>query len=369
MSNLSRRELFKGILSSGILASGLGLTSCLSPQELEGMKVFWIHWEGAPLRTLFDLWIDPYGLHSDIRPPFPHKEYKLRNKKLSLPETWFENERPSSLLSHFVGIRGISTKSPHLKQCRMEWFSKELLQSIKKAEEESENGHKEKLLLWSSPNENLRYSYRELLGQERELKSSSAHPLSFFKDWINILKSGSESQVHVAITNRFSDNHYFENLSEITPTDLNLLKEYYRRLISELESLKDELKKRKIFDKTLILVTSDRARILTDQGTSLKSETLWQGLNIGLFSGALTGPVTLGHIAEEHPNYKESYPGTWGHGLENWRPADVHQLLADLSWSTGYTRAKKWSSPNPWIDLKPFHHLSIKKGPGQIINT
>lgn len=361
--SLKRREFLKALTIAGSL-SPMGLvSSCLKPKEFSGFDVYWLHLEGAPLRLGFDQWIDPYGYHKEIKPLTPQREYKTIGHKLSLPEVWFNKDDPSPLLENLISIRGLSTKSPHLKQCRHEWFSQDLLKTIH--HKESTNNKARPFLTWSTTNERLSQAYRPLLGPKRETSQSGTGD-NIFSQWRKSLK-GEHSKLQVLISNHTNQGLYFENLSQISEDQLRSLMAFYRKLINDLEVFVLDLKKRDLFKKSVILITSDRARIPTSKTFPLQTESLWQGLNISLISGAARGPVVLGHISKEHPKYKESYPGTWGHGLSSWTPANVHQLLGDLCWSTRYTDNKNWVSDNPWMDIKPFHGLYIKEGLGQII--
>jgi hypothetical protein len=366
LNKCNRRQLLQ-IGLKGLAAVQLGsLASCLAPQKVSGFHVFWLHWEGAPMRALFDLWIDPFAQYDHVRPLTQQRKATFNHHKVSIPELWFKNDRPSPLLSNLISIRGLSTKSPHLKQCRMEWFSHDLFSEIHN--ESSSISFK-----WISAQQNLAKSYRQILGPRNEVTIEDKGPLSFLDQWhqeIKGLQNNPEKLgVQLAVENRFKDGGYFENISTLSDKDIQEQQQYFHQLILGLESFVDHLQQRGLYKKSLILLTSDRSRVPTQRQPVLETETLWQGLNISLISGALKGPMVLGNLLKEHPRYSETYPGTWGHGLSQWSPADVHQLLADLSWSTGYTESKSWVSQNPWIDLKPYHGLYIKQGPGLIINS
>lgn len=362
-SGFKRRNFLKAIAGVGLLGQIGLLSSCLKREELPGFDVYWLHMEGAPLRLGLDHWIDPYGDHQEVTPIAPVKEFKHIGKKLFLPKVWFNGDQPSPLLENLISIRGLSTKSPHLKQCRHEWFSQDLLNRIHSLETEKPNSSP--YFSWSAKNERLSQIYRPILGQKREdvQKLSDNY---YFSQWKKNLK-GDHPKLQLMVTNHTDQNIYFENLSQVSQDQFQNLLAFYKKLISDLELFVQDLKKRDLFKKSVIVITSDRARIPTNKKFPLRTESLWQGLNISLISGAATGPIVLGHISKEHPKYKESYPGTWGYGLSSWTPADVHQLLADLCWTTRYTDDRNWVSDNPWMDIKPFHGIYIKKGLGQII--
>ncbi len=362
---INRRHFLQSGLK-GLTALQLSsLLGCLKPQKTPGFHIFWHHWEGAPLRAFFDLWIDPYNHHPKIEPLVPQRKVSFYNQSLSVPELWLKGNRPSPLLKKFLSIRGLSTKSPHLKQCRMEWFSQDLLSQLRGVDSPIS-------FSWSSSQENLAKTYRQILGPQGEIKDLGGQPLSFLKGWhklLNDVQRAKHPSIHLVVDNRYKSNGYFESISTFSEKDIEEQQDYYRQFIQGLEGFVTDLQKYDLYDKSIILLTSDRSRVPTQRQPVLETETLWQGLNISLLSGAIKGPVILGHLAKEHPRYSENYPGTWGHGLSHWGPAHVHQLLADLCWSTGYTESKSWVSENPWIDLKPYHSLYIKEGPGQIIDS
>lgn len=364
---LQRRQFLKLLAATGAITQTGLLSSCLKAKKVEGFDIYWLHFEGAPLRLGFDHWMDPYGHSPDVASLTATKVYRGAGQKITLPEVWFKDSGPSPILNNLMSIRGLSTKSPHLKQSRHEWFSEDFLKKLYQYEKTI--GSSGNALSWTATSERLSKIYRPLLGREREsqFKTRANDILSHWKVGLQKTTNASSSTIQLMIANGTDQGLYFENLSHISEDQFKSLMNYYRSLITALESFVSDLKKRDLFQKSMILLTSDRSRVPTNSNFPLTTESLWQGLNLTLISGALTGPVVLGHISKEHPKYKESYPGTWGHGISSWTPTDVHQLLADLCWSTRYTDSKSWVSDNPWMDIKPFHGLYIKKGLGQII--
>lgn len=365
--NWSRRAFLKNQVN---FLGGLGLinlTSCLGEGPLEPYSLYWIHLEGAPLRSLFDLFIDPFQHYSQIKHPTKTKSYKTTFGNYSIPEVWFKNDEPSELLDSLISIRGLSCASPHLKQSRHQWFAGREIQTLFSDREAPYH------FSWWCQNEALVKSYQRLL--PLELSDNNTNSQGSIEGLLPFLnnqgskKTLTKQEIKVAILNQFNDDSYFENSSSLNDQTLQEQVKFYRALIRSLESLCTQLKKERRFDKSLIMITSDRARVITSdlQKKPFKTEPMWQGLNLTLISGALKGPITLGNIYQEHPRYAQSYTGTWGVGVENWTPQHVHQLVTDFCLPKGHYGQTKWMSQNPWIDIKPLNHLFIKQGPGQII--
>lgn len=363
----SRRDFLKNQLNLLATLGLTSLTSCLGEGPLEAYSLYWIHLEGAPLRSAFDLFLDPFQHHSQIKHPTKMRSYKTTFGSYSIPEVWFENDEPSELLNSLISIRGLSCASPHLKQSRHQWFAGNEIQSLVN---NRESPHR---FSWWCQNEALVKSYQRLLPLElSDNRPESEGTLEGLLPFLNNLgskKTLPKKEIKVAILNQFDKDSYFENSSSLSDQTLKEQVKFYRTLIKSLESFCTQLKKEKRFDKSLIMITSDRARVITSdlQQKPLRTEPMWQGLNMSLISGALNGPVTLGNIYQEHPRYAQSYPGTWGVGVENWTPQHVHQLVTDFCLPKGQYGQTNWVSKNPWIDRKPLNHLFIKQGPGQII--
>lgn len=364
MTHFNRREFLKSQLAILSSAGLFGLSSCMQKKPLDSFSVYWLHIEGAPLRGIFDLIIDPFEHQPGISLPVTHKKYSYRFGQYSVPEVWFKGDNPSPLLSHLLTVRGLSSASPHLKQCRGQWFEQESFQKLFK----SNDGLQKIEASWFPQTPALGKIFQNLLPFERRAnaqdKAYDHHEV--FKYW---KESSTKPVLRLALLNQYAPDTYFENTSQIDESSLKQHLKFYREIIEGLEGFVDHLKKKKVFDKSLILISSDRARVITNptDGFPLKTEPMWQGLNISLLSGALKGPQTIGHIYKDHPRYADSYPGTWGAGVENWTPRHVHQLLADLCFPTGYYGQTSWVSKNPWLDRKPLNSFMVKPGPGQVL--
>ncbi|MCF8059743.1 MAG: hypothetical protein K9K67_10625 [Bacteriovoracaceae bacterium] len=377
MNSLNRRHFLK----TSFLSSLYGLTGCHLEGHHKPFKVFWLHLEGAPLRTPFDLWLDPFDHEKSLKGPIENAYIHRYGTKFKIPKVWVnESGDASPIIDNLLMVRGLTSKSPHLKECRKEWFSSpEFINLLKDMGKDN--------FSFLGQNDALNNTFTQIFGEEKKraaLSSSSSRLINtwadqtsktnpgllpIFSSWYQELnkKKGDTSGLVLSIVNSFGKApQYFENLSVIDEDTLGQTQLFYGDLIKGLEAFIHELKVYRLFDQTMILITSDRARVLTQNEYPLKSEPLWQGLNFSLIGGALKGPLTLGHIAKSHPLYSESYPGTWGMGLNDWTPNNVHQLLADLCIAKSYNAKAKWSSVNPWLDLKPLGSILVKLPPGKI---
>ncbi|GEM_PF-3045869 len=379
MNPLNRRQF----LRQSFLTSISGLVGCQMDYPNKPYQVFWLHLEGAPLRTPFDLWIDPYSHLKSFNPPFEQTKISKNDTRMEVPNVWKDKQgNVSPLMDNLLMFRGLTSQSPHLKQCRKEWFrGPEITKLLKELKENKQSFH------FQGQEKALDNTYAQLLGKENQRRNEVKFSSNATKEWANqtakqnptLLKTFSswhqclrekkkgDIGLELSVINSFGKApRYFEGLSEIDQASMTELQDFYRDLIRGLEVFVQELKVHRQFNETMILITSDRARVLTNNQYPLKSEPMWQGLNFSLIGGALKGPVTMGHIARNHPKYSQPYPGTWGFGLNDWSPSNVHQLLADLCLLKSYNSTKNWSSSNPWIDLKPLGSVLVKTAPGKI---
>ena len=366
MTKLSRRNFLKNQIATLAGLNILGLSSCLSKKPLDGFSLYLIHLEGAPLRSCFDLMLDPFNHNPQIYSPVPLKTYSHKYGQYKVPEVWFDQGKPSPLLENLMTVRGISTKSPHLSQCRSEWFESDSFKELFKTQETQRSNYSENSWIPQTPE--LGKIYENILPFER-LTLGQNKTLNLEEVFENLKPKGTGPKIQMAILNQYKPGSYFESTGSLGQEILEEQLKFYKKLIKEIESLVASLKRMDLFNSSAILITSDRARVVTNPSRQwpLKTEPMWQGLNFSLFSGAIHGPQTLGHINKEHPKYAESFPGTWGVGLENWTPRHVHQLIADLCFPKGYHGQTRWMSDNPWLDRKPMGSLTVKQGPGLVL--
>ncbi|MCR9203661.1 MAG: hypothetical protein NXH75_03725, partial [Halobacteriovoraceae bacterium] len=309
------------------------------------------HLEGAPVRTFFDNWMDPHGLFKVNRPEVELEQTQMYKVKQYFPKIWFKNNAPSPLLYNWVNIRGIETASPHLKEARKEWI--------------------QPLTEFSSPSSikvatsRLKKIYQPIIGHSAQIEVIPSPFKVWEKEWDN--KKIKDGQINLFIMAGDAQNKFsLENTGTLTETSLKKYNQFYGSLINSLELFVKGLKKRKVFQNSVIIITSDRARIVTNSTKPFETTTLWQGLNFSLLSGALTGPLNIGHIQKSHPKYAESLPGTWGLALDSFEVKQFHLLLKELVDAPMFIRPNGKHAKNPWISPKILQNLGVKPNPGRV---
>lgn len=288
-------------------------------------KILWIHLEGAPVKTLFDHWIEPLK-ESENSVTFHQKEW-------TLPETY--NKKNQSLLENWVSVRGIQTSSPHLKESRVDWlgFLRE---------------HQDKLLL-TTQTLNLKKIYQQFFPKADHDQFNIGHEGTGSLELKEIQKQwsaglNSDKPIHLTILNNTGSRPlYFEDIQTLDQEHKQELISFYQSLLSNLQKFVETLKKQKRFENTYILITSDRQKITNEENLV----TTWEGINFSLLSGSLTGPFQMGHIYKSHPKYEENFPGTWGLGTEGWTTLHFQYLIEDLLIQENYTDSK-----NPWFHVR-----------------
>lgn len=330
------------------------ITSCQRLEEDKPYNIYWVHIEGAPVRTFFDQWLDPHGIYKVIRPEVELSSKKFYGSKTFLPKVWFSKGEVSPLLDNWINIRGIESSSPHLKEARKEWFS--FLRETPLPYYVTTQTPKTALIYQQLLNKgdiaplNQNDTFEKVWLRKLNERGSDERRL-----WIHILRGDEEGQFH------------FESTSTLNRQTIKNYNQFYRKLIEQLESFVSVLKKRNEFQKSVILITSDRNRIVTNSQMPFETTTLWQGLNFSLISGAIQGPLNIGHILREHPHYKDTLPGTWGLAQDQTRIADFQLLIQDLLDAPMFTKSKDKYPKNPWLVPKSFNNLSSKLGPGRVV--
>jgi len=340
------------------LLMAIGLSSCLT----KPYQVYWLHLEGAPPRFLFDQWSTP------LTPSDDKASFDFEGETLYIPKTFFHREKASPILRHMNIIRSIQTSSPHLKEAREEWFTplKEVDLPITLSAQSEKLGLIYKRMLEGSIggltlNEPSQKSLH--LIKSRWAKKSP-HPLpaslhTLFASWLNSSSKG----INLAVINHYQDL-FFENLTQLDSQNKALILRFYEDLLTGLEIFVSVLKEQGLFKRSVILLTSDRNRIVVENG---KMALTWEGIPLSIISGALKGPYVLGNIRRTHPKYEKTFPGTWGVGLNDWNPKNVHDFIIDLKSPTKYIDLKeKRASQNPWYHLSPFQNLGPKLKWGQL---
>jgi len=327
--NLNRRDF---LCKSTALLAGMSFSSCRKFWEDKKFKVIWIHLEGAPYRPLFDLWIDPLNQNSLTSPTVTSKAYQIRGQTISVPDLLFKEETPSPLLKNWASIRGLETTSPHLQECREEWLKTP--DGLPILEELTREGKK-------------------------TTSNFSTQMFTAFPDDSNILTKKSGPELSQIILKGYKDRN-FEEITDLSEENLAFLNSFYAYLLKRLEVLVTQLEKIQQFEKTMIIVTGDRTKTVVEEKSPYPLESTWQGHNFSLLSGAIMGPLNIGHIYKEHPKYAKSYPGTWGVGNEQWRPTHFHSLLKDL---LGLGRTEE----NPWLRLNSLNQIFFKVPQGIIL--
>ena len=91
---------------------------------VKNFQVFWLHLEGAPIREAFDFWPDPKNQFNIRSLNAGQRPMALRRGDFALPNIWHNlgKKQSSHLLDHWLAIRGIELKGPHLKEARRQWF-------------------------------------------------------------------------------------------------------------------------------------------------------------------------------------------------------------------------------------------------------
>ncbi len=332
---ISRRDLLK------LISSSVALSSCLNlPTTPNSYDVYWLHLEGAPFRALFDFW--PSFTQNIPLPGVERTKVSIDGRELLLPKIWEQTQGSDSILNHWLSIRGITTKSPHLTQCRKEWFGgigNDSANEKKSRSFEAPQRMKtinEVIAEWSNP------SGKKELKQHRKVRP-------------------------------FIINSYkqltFESMKELNAETTTFYNSFYRDIIRELSSFVTDLKKQQLFDKSVIIITSDRAKAPTSTALPTPMEPVWQGSPLSLISGSILGPVNIGNIYKEHPKYSQAYPGTWGTPEMEWTPKDVIQLASDLLHPKEFRlkNTKEKYKENPWISPRPLQGFFVKLPPGRIV--
>jgi len=317
------------------MASSLALSSCLRlPSTPEAYKVYWMHLEGAPFRALFDFW--PSLTQKVELPGLKHVDVKVGERDLVLPSVWRDHPAGLDLLQNWLSVRGLTTASPHLAQCRREWFGAT----------NSENS---------------------IVGEPTTKESLAL----LFKSWKkSSLVDSKDQKIQPSIINGHLHNgtfKRFENINEINDESVALYHHFYSELILELTQFVSLLKKQQVFDKSVIIITNDRGRAPASSTFPSIIEPVWQGSQLSLISGSLHGPINLGHIYHHHPKYSQAYPGTWGTPKSNWGPRDVYDLIDDLLKPKVRQKEFNLEKGNPWITPRPLQGFFVKLPPGKIV--
>jgi hypothetical protein len=322
MTSISRRELIK------LASTSLALSSCFKlPITPDSYRIHWLHIEGAPFRQLFDFWPSFNG--SESLPGVKTNKVKVNNRELVLPDVWQNTDE--SILNNWLGIRGITTQSPHLAQCRREWFSP--------FEKDSS--------LFNQPKRNL--SLTEIFSAWSNGPSERISPYVI------------DSYIHEG------NKHRFESITELNQKTIEIYKAFYSELIDGLATFTEGLKKQQIFENTIVILTSDRGRAPASNKFPTLIEPVWQGAQLSLISGAIRGPINLGDIYQKHPKYPEAYPGTWGTPKEQWTPQHVYQLIKDLQKPKLRELGTSQDQENPWISPRPLQGFFVKLPSGKIV--
>ncbi len=319
-----------------LFLSLLVTTSCL--QKGKPFKIYWIHLEGAPVKVLFDNWIQPLKKSE--------KSFRFHNQEWTFPQTFTERSIP--LLKNWISIRGLETNSPHLKESREDWLG--FLQKL------------ESKVIISTQNERLEKIYKNFLPKAKSINSykegeKDNRPLSFLsKDWKKAMKK--ETPIHLTVLNNTGNLPlYFADIQELRAKQTEEYNLFYQNLLHELSLFVKELKRTRSFDHSIILITSDRQKIINGQ----ELVTTWEGLNFSVISNLIVGPYQVGHIQKSHPKYEDSFPGTWGVGVDGWTTDHFQKLIEDLLNAKDYN-----SSQNPWFHVRK-NNLTSKLKWGQIL--
>ena len=343
---------------------------------IENFQVYWLHIEGAPIREAFDFWADPLNQFKVTTLNSGQRLFQHKRGKLLLPNIWHDFPRSKKLLDHWLSVRGISLKGPHLKQARREWFrqsgdsEKSIIQSF------NQSFHSQQLpsvdLIAAS--KQTAEIYQPLL--KTPIKSSthsgSSSMEGIFSHWYKLANEASAKTkrplcLGLIRSPSSDDNPLFESFDRWDDRTRKNHEDFYSQLLSSLEQFTEQLKRLQKFDKSAIIITSDRRKAPINQDTDPELEPVWQGGHFSLISGALQGPVTLGDIYREHPKYAQSYPMTWGVAEKEYNPTHVHQLIMDLCLAESRFQNYNSREENPWVAARTFQGLFIKGQPGRVI--
>lgn len=331
----------------------LSLNSCRNLEKDVPYNIYWIHLEGAPLRTFFDQWIDPFNLFQAKRPEVSLESFEFQGTNYFLPKVWSKKNKPSPLLQNWASIRGIEVSSPHLKEGRKEWMSP--LLTFKEAQVYAANPR-------------LKEIYEQIF--EKQINVEVQGLSQIFGRWTAELDTqrNTEGSLKVFILDGDHEADFsFENNTTLNDKNLQNYEAFYQKFLRSLENFSETLKKRHHFGRTVILLTSDRNRIVTSDSSPYSTTSLWQGLNFSLLSGAIKGPLVLGHIQREHPEYKETLPGTWGLASDPKGIKEFYQLISELLVAPKFIRTDGNYAKNPWFAPQMLQNLKAKQNPGRVL--
>lgn len=337
---------------------------------IKNYQVFWLHMEGAPIREPFDFWADPKNQFNVQTLAAGQRALHTKRGDFLLPNIWHNEPHAQWLLDHWLSVRGLSLKGPHLKQARHEWFrlpedhEKSIFQKFNQLFQEVKLPQADVISLGSQTVQ----IYGPLLKQEVGNIKAKKRPMDkLFTYW----KENSKLEIPLnmaIIRGPHGDNgKLFEEYDQWNDEVRIEHETFYAQLLKNIYDLAKYLERRGKFKQTAIIITSDRRKAPTDRSSTPRLEPVWEGGHFSMISGSMTGPVTLGDIYRNHPKYKDTYPMTWGCSDEYHGPIDVHQLIADLCLAQTRLRHYNPEQENPWAVPRSLQGLFIKGHPGRVI--
>ncbi len=344
---------------------------------IKNFQVYWLHIEGAPLRETFDFWPDPQGRFKVETIPAGQRPLYIKRGKQILPNIWHNlgAKKSSYILDHWLSVRGISLKGPHLKEARYQWFRNQddseqsIFQSFNQVFKEC--GLPPSDLFSSDPT--LVEIYRDILKSKITYSPTDNALKSIFNHWEKNTQSPNDLKSPLSLglirsPSLKSENEVlFENLDQWTEETRLIHENFFSQLLSEINHFISYLERAGTFKHSALLITSDRRKAPTNTSQTPALEPVWEGGHFSLISGAINGPVTLGDIYRNHPKYQESYPMTWGASKINYSPGAVHQLIMDLCLAETRPSHYNPEEENPWVAARSFQGLYIKGLPGRVI--
>ncbi len=337
---------------------------------LENFQVLWLHIEGAPVREVFDFWADPLNQFNVKSLSAGQRPLKLKRGSYQLPNIWHDLPQRSKAIDHWLSVRGISLKGPHLKQARREWFrddediQKSIFQNFNQEFSKANLEEAEFLALDSQTKE----IYSPLIKQEINYLQNDSAPLTrLFEHWKNTSKTHCPLSAAVIRGPMRDGGKLFEEFDRWDEKTIKIHEEFFGELLRHIEELTHYLDKRGRFKHTALIITSDRRKAPTEESSNPPLEPVWEGGHFSLISGALEGPVILGDIYRDHPKYSRSYPMTWGSSNQKFGPNQVHKLIMDLCLAETRLRHYNPVEENPWAVPRSLQGLFIKGLPGRVI--
>ncbi len=364
---MKRRDFLKYSLQ----LSGLPLLQGHLPLNfaLHNFQVFWLHIEGAPIREAFDFWADPKNQYKVSTLNAGQRPLSLKRGDFLLPNIWHDFPHSKRVLKHWLSVRGITLKGPHLKQARREWFrdksdaQKSIFQSFNHELKKAGLEDAEFMALDSQTAE----IYSPLVKQNVKTLEASAHPMDqLFTYWKENSKGKIPLSAAIIRGPKGADGKLFEEYDRWDEETIVEHEEFFLNLLKNIDSLSQYLDKRGRFKNTAILITSDRRKAPNIESAHPTLEPVWEGGHFSLLSGAVQGPVVLGDIYRHHPKYSKSYPMTWGSSDGEYNPSHVHQLIMDLCLAESRLRHYNPEEENPWAVPRSLQGLFIKGLPGRV---